>query len=49
MQKDAIYILGAYNLECFEYLLRSFAIELKQSCLEFVEKQLEELAETVAI
>lgn len=34
-------------MECFEYLLRSFAIGLKENCLEFVEKQLQELAEKV--
>ena len=46
-QKDAIYVLAIYNEECFEYLLRSFGIGLKESCLSFVEKQLRGLAEEV--
>ena len=48
MQKEAIYVLATYNLECFDYLLRSFAIGLKQNCLGFVEKQLQEMIEKVA-
>ena len=47
MQKYAIYILGAYNLECFDYLLRSFDIGLKENCLHFVQKQLQALTEMV--
>ena len=42
-----MYILATYNFDCFGHLLSSFAIDLKQSCLDFVEKQLRELAEKV--
>ena len=49
LQQDAIYILATYNLECFGHLLSTFAIALKESCLNFVEKQLRELAEKVCI
>ena len=41
--------MATYNFECFEYLLSSFAIGLKERCLSFVEKQLRELAEKVHI
>lgn len=47
MQKDAIYLLGAYDIECFDFLVMTFAIELKKSCLDYVREQLEELAEKV--
>lgn len=47
MQKDAIYILGAYDFECFDFLLRTFAIEMKDDCLYYVKEQLEKLTKTV--
>ena len=49
LQQDTMYMLGTYNFKCFEYLLCIFAIGLKESCLDFVEKQLKELAEKVCI
>ena len=39
--------MATYDFECFEYLLSTFAIDLKESSLDFVEKQLRELAEKV--
>ena len=39
--------MATYNFECFEYLLSSFAVGLKESCLGFVEKQLQEQAKKV--
>ena len=44
-----MYILATYNAECFGYLLSIFAIDLKENCLDFVEKQLRELTEKVTI
>ena len=41
--------MGIYNLECFQFLMRSFAIGIKETSLVYMEKQLRDLAEKVPL
>ena len=38
-----MYIFATYNLESFEFLLRSYAIGLKESCFSYVEEKMRKL------